>query len=101
LGIQSPLVLVPMKINDKIYGVLEMASFKRYEDYEIELIEKFAESIASTISTVKNKRKHAHPSRKNPATGRRDEIARGRNAAEHGRTQRHARGNEPQRKRVY
>ena len=49
----SALLLVPMKINEKIYGVIEIASFKKYEDFEIDLIEKFAESIASTISTVK------------------------------------------------
>lgn len=49
----SALLLVPMKVNEKMYGVIEVASFRKYADFEIELIEKLAESIASTISTVR------------------------------------------------
>lgn len=49
----SALLLVPMKVNEKLYGVIEIASFKKFEDYEIELVEKLAESIASTIATVR------------------------------------------------
>ncbi len=46
------LILVPLVHNDIVYGVLEMASFKLFTDAEIAFIEKVAESIASTISTV-------------------------------------------------
>jgi hypothetical protein len=46
-------LLVPLKVNDKIFGVIELASFKFYAEHVVELVEKFAESIASTISNVK------------------------------------------------
>jgi PAS domain S-box-containing protein len=55
LGGSNPtaILLIPMKINDKIYGVIELASFKRFQDFEIELVEKLTESIAAAISTVR------------------------------------------------
>jgi len=55
LGGDKPqsLLLMPLKVNDKIFGVLELASFHFYPEHVVELVAKFAENIASTISNVK------------------------------------------------
>lgn len=55
LGGSNPnaLLIVPLKVNEKVYGVIELATFGQYKDYEIDLVTKLAESIASTISTVR------------------------------------------------
>ncbi|MBN1987895.1 MAG: PAS domain-containing protein [Bacteroidales bacterium] len=55
LGKENPrcLILVPLRINDDILGVIEIASFTILEKHQIEFIEKVAASIASTLSSVK------------------------------------------------
>lgn len=55
LGSDSPdcLMLVPLKVNDIVFGVIEIAAFKILEDYQREFIVKVADNIASTISSVK------------------------------------------------
>ncbi|GAA0890449.1 hypothetical protein GCM10009122_01270 [Fulvivirga kasyanovii] len=47
------ILIMPLKVNDEIYGVIEIASFKVLEPYEVDFVEKLAESIASTISNAK------------------------------------------------
>jgi methyl-accepting chemotaxis protein len=55
LGKERPrcLILVPLKTNDDVLGVLELAAFKVFEKHQMDFIEKVAESIASTIATVR------------------------------------------------
>ncbi len=49
----NSMLIVPLKIEDNVLGVIELASFNNFEKYEIELVEKIAESIAATLSTAR------------------------------------------------
>lgn len=55
LGETEPKALleIPLVTNEEIFGVIEIASLNKFEKFKIEFIEKVAESIASTISSVK------------------------------------------------
>jgi len=55
LGKATPryVILVPLKHEDTVVGVLELASFSVMETHEVELLEKVGESIASSILSVK------------------------------------------------
>lgn len=53
LGEACPTVLLimPLKINDTIEGILEIASFKKLAPYQISFLEKLAENIAGFIQS--------------------------------------------------
>lgn len=46
-------LIVPLIVNEKIEGVIELASFNEFKEHEIQFVERLAESIASSISGVK------------------------------------------------
>jgi PAS domain S-box-containing protein len=48
------ILIMPLKNNDKIEGVIELAAFNNLEDFEIEFVQLVAENIASVINNVRN-----------------------------------------------
>lgn len=57
LGDATPrsLVLVPIKINEEVLGILELASFSVFPAHVVQFLEKVCESLASTISSAQIK----------------------------------------------
>lgn len=49
----SSLLIMPLKENDDIYGMVEIASFNIFEDYQIEFMERLAQSIGATFKNLK------------------------------------------------
>ncbi|MCU0444005.1 MAG: SpoIIE family protein phosphatase [Microscillaceae bacterium] len=55
LGGSNPrsILIVPLSLNGKVEGVIEIASFYKIEKHEIEFLERLAENIASAIISLK------------------------------------------------
>ena len=59
LGHANPksLLIVPLKSNDEVMGVLEMASFEVFDETDREFLEKVGESIAATVISTQTNEK--------------------------------------------
>lgn len=59
LGKANPtsILIVPLLLNEAVFGVIELAFFRTLNDYEIHFIERIAENFASTLSIVKTNEK--------------------------------------------
>jgi PAS domain S-box-containing protein len=55
LGAATPrnLVVVPLMLNEKFYGAIELALFHVLEPHQVEFLKKVSENIASEISSIK------------------------------------------------
>lgn len=56
LGRATPknLLLVPLVLNEEVFGVFELASFKPFEDYMIQFVERVAENTATTLNIMRS-----------------------------------------------
>ena len=56
LGEREPvsILIVPLRLNDNAYGVIEIGSFQNIEKFKIEFVEYISDNIATTISKLKS-----------------------------------------------
>jgi PAS domain S-box-containing protein len=51
-------LIIPLKTEDELVGIIELASFQVYQEFEIKFMEKVGESIAATILTTRNNQRN-------------------------------------------
>ena len=49
----NAIVLLPLKQNDEVMGVIEMAFFNKIENHELELLKKISENLASSLASAR------------------------------------------------
>ena len=59
LGEATPsyLILVPAKIESEVFGIIEIASFRKFEEHEKELLVKFSSQLALNIQSIQISKK--------------------------------------------
>lgn len=55
LGTAKPeaLLIVPLSIDEKVFGIIELASFNKFTNLEIEFIKRIANNIASNLNNIR------------------------------------------------
>jgi len=55
LGGANPkgILVVPLKVETQVYGIVELATFRDFQSHEITFVEKLGETLASTLASVK------------------------------------------------
>ncbi len=55
LGESQPeaLLIIPLSIDEKVFGIIEIASFNRFTDLEIEFIKRIAFNIANNLNNIR------------------------------------------------
>jgi PAS domain S-box-containing protein len=54
----SNLIIVPLKVNETVHGIIEIASFEEFTPAQITFTERVSESIASALANTKNNQRN-------------------------------------------
>ncbi|NJM24892.1 MAG: GAF domain-containing protein, partial [Bacteroidia bacterium] len=52
-ALPSCVVILPLKLNEEVFGIIELALFKQLESHEIEFLQRVCDTIAAALSTAK------------------------------------------------
>jgi GAF domain-containing protein len=47
------ILIVPLQIEEEVLGIIELASFNTLDNYEIDMVEKIADSISSSLANAR------------------------------------------------